>query len=162
MLAALVYSVVCRRISLRPLLFMGVLMTAAGSLFYLGYHPTKLMAEVIEFGNGFLAVFGALTLYDLATRGTPRGGEGMGYALMMSARNVALFGADVVGSKLLDRFHLPWDGLVWLNAGTTLVCLFLIPFLPSVLMRHKDGDDIGDPNATGEQISAIEPMPQKP
>ena len=77
---------------------------------------------------------------------------------MMSARNVALFGADVVGSWLLDH-HLAWNTLVWLNAGTTLICLFLVPFLPRVLMRHRDGEDLGEPGVSGEQISAVEPGP---
>jgi hypothetical protein len=35
---------------------------------------------------------------DLAARATPKGREGLGYSLMLSVRNVALFGADVVGS----------------------------------------------------------------
>lgn len=86
----------------------------------------------------------------------------MGYALMMSARNIALFGADWVGSKLLEKVHLPWNDLVWLNAGTTLVCLLLVPFLPSVLMRKREGEDLGDARVTGEQVSAIEPGPHAP
>ena len=49
----------------------------------------------------------------------------MGYALMMSARNVALFGADWVGSKLQAAHVVNWDGLVGLNVGTTLICLLL-------------------------------------
>jgi len=49
--------------------------------------------------------------------------------------------------------------LVWLNAGTTLVCLLLVPFLPRVLMRKREGEDMSEPEVTGEQISAIEPGP---
>jgi len=52
--------------------------------------------------------------------------------------------------------------LVWLNAGTTLVCLLLVPFLPSVLMHKREGEDLGDARVTGEQISATEPGPHAP
>ena len=34
---------------------------------------------------------------------TPKGCEGLGYSLMLSIRNVALFGADIVGSHLADH-----------------------------------------------------------
>ncbi len=164
-LGALTYGVVCRRFQLKPLLNLGIVLTAASSLLYLSYHPTHTIAMGIEFVAGYLAVFGALPLYDLATRGTPLGGEGMGYALMMSARNVALFGADVVGSKILDTFkHFPWNDLVLLNAGTTLICLIVIPFLPKALMKIREGhgQNLGDPEATGEQVSGPEPGPHAP
>jgi len=74
---------------------------------------------------------------DLAARATPKGCEGLGYSLMLSIRNVAVFGADIVGSHLADhgwRFR----SLVYLNASTTAIVLVLLPFLPAALMRSKD------------------------
>ncbi len=159
MLGAAAYGLVCRFFNLRLLLFVGIGISALGSLLYLSYHPTHMEAFGIEMTVGFFGTFGVLPLYDLATRATPRGGEGMGYALMMSARNVALFGADWVGSKLLDSHALPWNGLVLLSAGTTALCVIAVPFLPGLLMRHREGEDMGEANVTGEQISAIEPGP---
>lgn len=156
------YGLVCRRFSLRTLLMVGIVCYGGSALLYLGYHPNKTGAIEIEILAQFLQGVGVLPLYDLATRATPRGGEGMGYALMMSARNIALFGADWVGSELLKKYHLPWDTLVWLNAGTTLVCLLLVPFLPGVLMRKREGENMGDARVTGEQISAVEPGPHAP
>jgi len=158
MLGAATYGLICRRFNLRTLLFVGIAISAGFSLLYLGYHPTHLVAIGIEIVVGFFGTLGVLPLFDLATRATPRGGEGMGYALMMSARNLALFGADWVGSYLQDHFHLPWDGLVLLNAGTTALCLIAVPFLPRLLMRHRDGEDLGDSHAAGEQISAPAPV----
>lgn len=155
------YGLICRRFELRTLLMVGIVCYGGSALLYLGYHPNHAGAIEIEILAQFLQGVGVLPLYDLATRATPRGGEGMGYALMMSARNIALFGADWVGSKLLEK-HLAWDALVWLNAGTTLVCLLLVPFLPSVLMRKREGEDMSEPKVTGEQISAIEPGPHAP
>jgi hypothetical protein len=56
---------------------------------------------------------------------------------MLSVRNVALFGADVVGSYLVDH-KWPFSSLVYLNAGTTAIVLLLLPFLPAALMLSKD------------------------
>ena len=158
MLGAATYGLVSRRFNLRTLLFAGIAISAAFSLLYLGYHPTHLAAIGIGIVVGFFGTLGVLPLFDLATRATPRGGEGMGYALMMSARNLALFGADWVGSYLQDHFHLPWNELVFLNAGTTVLCLIAVPFLPRLLMRHRDGEDLGDAHSTGEQISGPAPV----
>ena len=161
MVGAAVYGLICRRFNLRTMLFVGILLNVFGGLLYYGYHPTHQVAVSIEIANGFLATLGVLPLFDLATRATPRGGEGMGYALMMGARNAALFGADYVGSFLQDHYHLPWNGLVLLNVGTTALCLALVPFLPGLLMRSRDGDNLGDPHTTGEQISGPEPSPRE-
>ncbi len=140
----------------------GIICYGGAALLYLSYHPDHNGAIGIEIVAQFLQGLGVLPLFDLATRATPRGGEGMGYALMMSARNIAVFGADWVGSKLLQSYHLQWNTLVWLNAATTLVCLLLVPFLPTVLMRNREGQDLGDARVTGEQISAVEPGPHAP
>jgi hypothetical protein len=56
---------------------------------------------------------------------------------MLSIRNVALLGADVVGSYLADH-QWPFAHLVYLNAGTTAIVLILLPLLPAALMRSKD------------------------
>jgi len=157
MAGAALYGLICRRFNLRVMLFAGILLNVFGGLLYYGYHPTHQIAICIEIAAGFLGTLGVLPLFDLATRATPRGGEGMGYALMMGARNAALFGADYVGSYLQDHAHLPWNGLVLLNVGTTALCLALVPFLPSLLMRARDGDSLGDAHTTGEQISGPEP-----
>jgi hypothetical protein len=74
---------------------------------------------------------------DLAARATPKGCEGLGYSLMLSIRNVALFGADIVGSHLADH-KWPFASLVYLNAGTTAIVLVLLPFMPAALMHTKD------------------------
>ena len=162
MLGAASYGLICRHFNLRLLLFVGIAISAVASLLYLSYHPTHFEAIMIEIVVGFFGTLGVLPLYDLATRATPRGGEGMGYALMMSARNVALFGADWVGSKILDSHALPWNGLVLLSAGTTALCVVAVPFLPGLLMRHRDGENMNDPNVSGEQISGPEPTAGRP
>lgn len=63
----------------------------------------------------------------------------MGFALMMSVRNLALIGiSDVLGSWLVDRWHFTFHNLVWLNAGTTALVIFAVPFLPARLIDTTD------------------------
>ena len=94
-------------------------------------------AILIESQNGFLGTLAEIALLDLAARAAPVGCEGLGYSLMLSIRNAAVFGADIVGSHLVDH-KWSFSSLVYLNAGTTAVVLLLLPFLPAALMRSKD------------------------
>jgi MFS family permease len=135
-LAAAVYSQLVRRFHIRTMLFIGIVTAAAGTLLYLFYSTWK-RAVFIESQNGFFFSLAELALMDLAARATPKGCEGLGYSLMLSIRNVALFGADIVGSHLADH-KWPFASLVYLNAGTTAIVLVLLPFMPAALMHTKD------------------------
>jgi MFS family permease len=135
-LAAVVYSQLIRRVQIRTMILIGVATAAAGTLLYL-FYTTWIRAIFIESQNGFFFGLAELALLDLAARATPKGCEGLGYSLMLSIRNVALFGADIVGSHLADH-KWPFASLVYLNAGTTAIVLILLPFLPAALMRSKD------------------------
>jgi hypothetical protein len=59
---------------------------------------------------------------------------------MMSARNLALGGSDVIGAWLLDSRGWSFPELVWLNAGTTAVVLLFVPLLPRAIVDHRDRD----------------------
>ncbi len=134
-----VYLWLCRRLPLRLTLIGGILVNAASALLYLAYRSST-AALVIETTVGFVGVMGTLPLYDLAVRATPRGSESFGYALMMSVRNIAVFGvSDVVGSLLYGRFHLGFDKLVWINAGSSAAVLLFVPFLPVALLASREG-----------------------
>jgi hypothetical protein len=135
-LAAAVYSQLIRRFHIRTMLFIGIVTAAAGTLLYL-FYSTWTRAVFIESQNGFFFSLAELALMDLAARATPNGCEGLGYSLMLSIRNVALFGADIVGSHLADH-KWPFASLVYLNAGTTAIVLVLLPFMPAALMHTKD------------------------
>src|SRR5205823_11268126 len=95
-LAAIVYSQLIKRIHIRFMLFIAVATAAAGTLLYL-FYSSWTRAVFIESQNGFFFGLAEITILDLAARATPKGCEGLGYSLMLSIRNVALFGADVVG-----------------------------------------------------------------
>ena len=135
-LAAISYSQLIKRVNIRMLLFISIALAALGTLFYLCYSNYG-RAVLIESQNGFFFGFAEVALMDLAARSTPKGCEGLGYSLILSIRNVALFGADIVGSYLADH-KWPFHRLVYLNAGTTAIVLVLLPFLPAALMRSKD------------------------
>jgi hypothetical protein len=91
----------------------------------------------IESQTGLFGGLAEVALVDLAARATPKDCEGLGYSLILAFRNLALFGADVVGSYLVDH-KWAFSNLVLLNAGTTAIVLLLVPFLPAALKGSKD------------------------
>jgi MFS family permease len=135
-LAAILYSQLIKRLSIRVLLLIGIATAAAGTLLYV-FYSSWMRAIFIESQNGLFFGFAEVALIDLAARATPKGCEGLGYSLILSIRNIALFGADVVGSYLADH-KWPFTDLVFLNAGTTAIVLILVPLLPVSLMQSKD------------------------
>ena len=138
-IAALAYSQACRRFRLRGLLTFCLLAATVGHLMFL-FYQSRAHAMAIEGFNGFTFTLAELALMDLAVRATPRGSEGLGFSLMVSVRNFALFGTDWLGSTLLDRFHLPFSSLVLANAVTTLIAAPLVLMLPGVLVRSRDAE----------------------
>ena len=142
---ALVYALVCRRFNLRQLLVAAIAANGVFTLSYLGYGAGT--APAIHGLGGFVTTCSELALMDLAVRATPTGCESLGFSLMMSARNFALQGSDVIGSWLLDTHGWSFPQLVWLNAGTTALVLVFIPLLPRLLMLHRDGETIIAPGA---------------
>ena len=135
-LAAILYSQLIKRLPIRVLILIGIATAAAGTLLYL-FYSSWMRAIFIESQNGLFFGFAEVALIDLAARATPKGCEGLGYSLILSIRNIALFGADVVGSYLADH-KWPFTDLVFLNAGTTAIVLILVPLLPVSLMQSKD------------------------
>lgn len=139
MIGAFIYARICQKVSLRPLLYIGITLSAVSTMLYMDYHSRDTAIMIVAI-NGLLATIGVLPLFDLATRATPKGSEGLGFALMMSLRNFALFSADWIGSWLMQSHHWPFSRLVILNAATTFIVIFAIPFLPYELLRATDSD----------------------
>jgi len=156
LVGALVYGVLCRRFNLRQLLTTAITVNVLATFLYLRYgHDT---APFIHATVGFAVICSELALMDLAVRSTPPGCESLGFALMMSARNFALGGSDVIGSWLLDSRGWVFHELVWLNAGTTALVLLFIPLLPRAVMSRKDGEVAPGP-AGG--VPPTEPAPAR-
>lgn len=138
-LASVGYGFACRRLNLRTLLLWCMGLGAAANLGYLFYSSVG-KAQMIEGFNGFGYTLAELALMDLAVRATPVGSEGLGFSLMMSVRNLALFGTDWFGSKLLEQYHIAFSSLVIANAVTTLITVPLVLLLPMLLVGKKDAE----------------------
>ncbi len=134
---AFLYSFMCKKWTLRTLLYISIIISVLGTMLYLFYHSAT-AAAIIESQNGLIGTVAELALMDLAARATPKGNEGLGFALMMSVRNGGAALSDIFGSWLIDHHYVTFFNLVWLNAGTTALILFVIPFLPHILTDHSD------------------------
>jgi predicted MFS family arabinose efflux permease len=133
---AFFYVYFCKRLTLRQLLYGSITLTAALSLLYLGYNDRN-SAMLIEAVYCFVLSLAQLPLYDLAARATPKGSEAVGYSVIISVWNWGLFFSDLLGSGLYEKFHMSFKSLVWVNAGTTLLVLIAVPFLPKLLVDQK-------------------------
>jgi hypothetical protein len=143
-LAAVGYGISCRRLNLRTLLVWCMLLATAANLGYLFYSSMG-RAQAIEGLNGFGYTLAELALMDLAVRSTPAGSEGLGFSIMISVRNLALFGTDWFGSNLLDQYHLSFDSLVVANSATTLIAVPLVFLLPRLIVTRKDAEIYQEP-----------------
>lgn len=132
------YGVLCSRVPLNRMLAAGIVFSAVGSLLFLGYHSHR-AALGIEAANAFLSAGVAVALLDLAARATPRGSEALCYSLLMSAANLGVSLANVSGSWLYEKQHVPLPDLIWINAVTSALPLLALPLIPRALMAHPDG-----------------------
>jgi predicted MFS family arabinose efflux permease len=152
LLGAALYGVTCRTFTLRQLLTSAIAVNALVTLLYLFYGRGS--APFIHAIAGFAVVASELALMDLAVRSTPPGCESLGFALMMSARNFAISGSDVLGSWLVDSHGWAFHQLVWLNAGTTALVLCFIPLLPRLIVSRRDGEPLPLPAASPAESRA--------
>lgn len=122
---------------MKQMLILSIAVHAVGTLFYLLYRSpaTAIAITILEGATQTLAI---LPVYDLAARGTPKGSEALGYAVMMSVWNLTNSLSDLTGSFLFTQYSLTFAHLVWINAGTTALVLLVVPFLPRALLEQKD------------------------
>ena len=137
MAGAVIYARVCKTLPLKPLLAGGIILSSILTMLYL-YYDSHNTAIIITAVNGLGGTLAVVPLYDLAARATPQECEAMGFALMMSLRNLAASGGDWIGSWLMQSRHWNFSELVFISAGTTLLVIFAIPFLPAKLLRGGD------------------------
>ena len=148
--APFVYIWACRRLNLRWMLAISLAAATSTTLLYL-FYSSVFNARVIAGCDAFAASLAEVALMDLAVRATPRGSEGLGFSLMVSVRNLALFGTNWIGAAILDKYHLPFNDLVLANAATTAIAVPLVWLLPAVLVRGKDAQ-VPEPPALETQI----------
>jgi predicted MFS family arabinose efflux permease len=162
-LGTFLYAYLCRRINLRRLLPWCLAFGAAANVGYL-FYTSVARAGAIEGFNGFAYGLAELAIMDLAIRATPKGCEGLGFSLMMSARNLALFGTDWIGSKLIETFHWSFTSVVLANAIVSGITIPLVLLLPVTLLLRRDGEPMNQPTAALSVTSAdesVEPVLQE-
>jgi MFS family permease len=150
LMAPFVYIWACRRLNLRWMLAIALAASTSTTLSYLFYSSVT-NARIIAGLDSFAGSLAEVALMDLAVRATPKGSEGLGFSLMVSVRNLAIFGTNWMGSAILDKYNLPFNDLVVANAATTAICVPLVWLLPAVLVRRKDAE-VPEPPALETQI----------
>jgi hypothetical protein len=93
---------------------------------------------VIAAITGMTSTMALLPVYDIAARATPKGSEAIGYAVMMSVSNATHMLGDVVGSSIFEAFGRNLTPLIWIDAISTFVVLFAVPFMPKALSKRED------------------------
>jgi MFS family permease len=138
LIGSFAYIYLCKKYSLRTLLYGGVILSVLSAFCYLGYN-SQTGAMLVESAAGLGTGMAFLAILDLLARSTPKGCEALGYSLIFSFGNISLQGSDVLGSSLYEKFHHNFTNMVWINSGTSALVLLAIPFLPRVLVSHTDG-----------------------
>jgi predicted MFS family arabinose efflux permease len=132
------YAWACSKVSLRTLMALGVILDAAAQGLYVFYaSPTS--AVVIEAAAGLMRGFVWMPILDLLVRAVPKGNEAAGAALEWAPANVAVAVSDLAGSWLYQQYGLSFKNLAWLNSGTTLMILFIVPLIPASLIAIREG-----------------------
>lgn len=150
MLTATIYGTfAAKRWTLRKLLFWCILAGAFAQIAYAFYNSMD-QAYVIEslWGLGWASADMALT--DLYMRATPEGSEALGFSLMVSVRNLSLFGADWLGAKAMETYHLHFSTMAIANGAVSMIALPFVFLLPGLIVDRKD---------TRAEAEAIPPVP---
>ena len=137
LVGAALYGRACRRLTLRRLLQIGIGCSALATLGYL-FYASRTAALVIDAQAGLFVTLAELALMDLAARATPRGSEGLGFALMMSVRNGALAIADMVGASLIEQRWMTFSAVVVLNAAIVAVAVLAVRGVPAALLDRRE------------------------
>jgi predicted MFS family arabinose efflux permease len=135
--AAIYGSFACKRWNLRKLLLWTIIIGACAQMGY-AFYSTVNRAYIIEicWGLGWSAADMALT--DLYMRATPGGSEGLGFSLMVSVRNLSLFGADWAGAKVMEAYHLHFSTMAIANGLISLIAVPFLFLLPGYIVDRKD------------------------
>lgn len=136
---SIVYMRLCRRLALGRLLWLGASLHATAALAYFAYRSIG-PAIAIEALYGLCTALAFMPIFDLLARATPRQFAALGYALIFSLGSLSVSGSDLMSSWLFERLHHSFAGMILLNSGSSAVVLLVIPFLPRMLVAHRDGE----------------------
>jgi len=153
MLTAAIYGgFASKRWPLRRLLMFCIF---AGALAQMGYafYNSMHQAYVIEslWGLGWASADMALT--DLYMRSAPAGSEALGFSLMVSVRNLSLFGADWLGAKAMETYHLRFSTMAFANGAISLIAVPLVLLLPALIVDRRDSQADSVPPSSGRALA---------
>jgi hypothetical protein len=131
-LAAVIYSSVYRRLTLRALIAYGIIGSSFGSLCYLFYYSLP-AAIAIDIANGFLTTLWVLAMMEMAVWAAPSTAPAAAFALLMGANNAGSALGDYVFSRLADWRVLSFTGITVCSAGGTAFMVALLLRLPDNL-----------------------------
>ena len=140
-LVSILYGIICRRLPLRTLLWIGFSVAVVGTpsaLLIKGY----VSAIVIYAGAQALFSIGNYAISDLFMRSYPKGLEGAGSMLLGSIGGATVAASDILGSYLYERGGFGLAMLV--STLATLVTLPLILLVPRHLISTRDGEPNSD------------------
>jgi predicted MFS family arabinose efflux permease len=126
-----------KRWPLRKLLFWFILAGAVAQMGY-AFYDTMWEAYIIEsvWGLGWAAADMALS--DLYMRSAPKGSEALGFSLMVSVRNLSIFGADWLGSRAMEAYDLHFSTMAIANGLVSMIALPFVFLLMGRIVDHTD------------------------
>jgi predicted MFS family arabinose efflux permease len=138
MLTALIYGgYAAKRWNLRKLLLWCIVAGAVAQMGYAFYNSMP-QAYIIESFWGLGWASADMALSDLYMRATPAGSEALGFSLMVSVRNLSLFGADWLGAKAMEAYHIHFSTMAIANGLISLIAVPFVFLLPGFIVDQKD------------------------
>ena len=137
------YGWLCRRFTLRTLLFWGTLLTIP-QMIPLAFIHSPAQALLVAAPIGVMGSLLAPALYDLAIRSCPPGLQGALMMLVDGAFFLSYRGGDLLGSWIYNAS--PKYGFYWDVALTSAVYALILPIVmflaPRALTERRDGEPL--------------------
>jgi predicted MFS family arabinose efflux permease len=130
-------SYATKRWPLRKLLFWSILAGGLSQMCYYFYNSME-AAYVVEALWGLGWASADMALADLYMRSAPRGSEALGFSLMVSVRNLSIFGADWLGSSAMETYHIDFGTMALANGVISLVALPFVFLLAGRIVDRTD------------------------
>lgn len=143
-----------RRWPLRKLLFWTIFAGGLAQMSY-AFYDSMPNAYVIESLWGLGWASADMALCDLYMRSAPKGSEALGFALMVSVRNLSLFGADWLGASAMDTYHIQFSTMAIANGLISMIALPFVFLLAGRVVDRTDTMEEADlipPAAPGKAI----------
>jgi Na+/melibiose symporter-like transporter len=136
----LLYGFVCRRFSMRSLLWIGTIFgILQGPPLLFAHNYSETMAAGVAFG--LLGGFGSAAYWDLLLRCCPKGLEGTATMMGWSLFWIASKSSDFLGSWLYDH-----GGFLQTIVVTTVAYILIVPLLfmiPKAILDSREGEEKG-------------------